>query len=134
MQKHMSKFDLDKNYSFTNDMKKVDYLKVALSSSSSSNMNKGGSLIFQNNQSANCLDICNAVLYYKITVTIKSTDAAKKDITLEHNFFPRMFDRMYLKLGTNMIEDIQDPGEVSTMLNFVMTDADYKKEYGWKDG
>ena len=56
----MSKFELDKNYHFSNDVKKDDYLKIALSSSSFANLNKAGKLIFQNQQSTSPLDICNA--------------------------------------------------------------------------
>ena len=41
---------------------------------------------------------------------------------------------MNLKLGTTEVENISYPGEVSSMLNFEMTDEDYKKEYGTLSG
>ena len=132
MQIHNPKFDLDHNYSFTNDIKKIDYLKIALSPSSFANLNKAGNIIFQNQQSSNPLDICNAVLYYKIK--IEELAPADENTTLENNFFPRLFEQMSLKLGTSEVENIQNPGDVSTMLNFVMTDEGYKKEYGTLDG
>lgn len=124
------KFDLDRNYHFTNDIKKEDYLKIALSSGSIANLNKAGPLRFQSS-SPSPLDICNAILTYKIKI-----DELKEgeDITLENNFFPRMFSQMSLKLGTSEVETIEYPGEVSSILNFVMTDYDYKKEYGTLSG
>lgn len=124
------KFDLDRNYHFSNDIKKEDYLKIALSSGSIANLNKAGPLRFQSS-SPSPLDICNAILTYKIKI-----DELKEgeDITLENNFFPRMFSQMSLKLGTSEVETIEYPGEVSSILNFVMTDYDYKKEYGTLSG
>ena len=115
------KFDLDRNYHFTNDIKKEDYLKIALSSGSIANLNKAGPLRFQSH-SPNPLDICNAIIAYKIKIDdLKDTE----NITLENNFFPRMFSQMTLKLGTSEVETIEYPGEVSSILNFVMTDDDY---------
>ena len=124
------KFDLDRNYHFTNDIKKEDYLKIALSSGSIANLNKAGPLRFQSS-SPSPLDICNAILTYKIKID-ELTEG--ENITLENNFFPRMFSQMSLKLGTSEVETIEYPGEVSSILNFVMTDYDYKKEYGTLSG
>ena len=53
---------------------------------------------------------------------------------MENNFFPRMFSQMSLKLGTSEVETIEYPVEVSSILNFVMTGYDYKKEYGTLSG
>ena len=130
-QVYNQKFNLDDNLNFSNDIKKIDYLKVALSPSSFANLNKAGNIIFQNQQSSNPLDICNSVLYYKFKI---EDLAADENITLENNFFPRLFEQISLKLGTTEVENIQNPGDVSTMLNFVMTDDSYKKEYGTLDG
>ena len=124
------KFDLDRNYHFSNDIKKEDYLKIALSSGSIANLNKAGPLRFQSS-SPSPLDICNAILTYKIKID-ELTEG--ENITLENNFFPRMFSQMSLKLGTSEVETIEYPGEVSSILNFVMTDYDYKKEYGTLSG
>ena len=130
-QVYNQKFNLDDNFNFSNDIKKIDYLRVALSPSSFANLNKAGNIIFQNQQSSNPLDICNSVLYYKFKI---EDLAADENITLENNFFPRLFEQISLKLGTTEVENIQNPGDVSTMLNFVMTDDSYKKEYGTLDG
>ena len=130
-QVYNQKFNLDDNFNFSNDIKKIDYLKVALSPSSFANLNKAGNIIFQNQQSSNPLDICNSVLYYKFKI---EDLAVGENITLENNFFPRLFEQISLKLGTTEVENIQNPGDVSTMLNFVMTDDSYKKEYGTLDG
>ena len=131
IQKFNNKFDLDRNYHFSNDIKKEDYLKIALSSSSFANLNKTGKIIFQNQQSTNPLDICNAIIRFKIKIEDLTAD---EDITLEHNFFPRAFSQMSLKLGTSDVEIIEYPGDVSSILNFVMTDEDYKKEEGTLSG
>jgi len=132
-----NKFNLDWDYAFTNDIKKTDYLRVYLSASSVTNLNKAGNTIFENKQSSNPLDICNALLYYKINVepvvVLPATEAVK-DITLENNWFPRLFSQMSLKLGTSEVENIQYPGEVSTMLNFALTDDAYKEESGTLSG
>ena len=131
-----TKFNLDKDYPFTNDIQKVDYIPIAASMSSASNLNQVGNLIFENSTSIIPIDICNALIYYQIKIEGLKTDAAKaeEDITLENNWFPRLFSQVSLQLGTGVVETIQDPGEVSSMLNFVLTDDVYKKEHGSLSG
>ena len=126
-----NKFDLDRDYHFTNDIKKEDYLKISISSSSFSNLNKAGNIVFQNQQSTNPLDICEAFFYFKIKIIDL---AANEDITLENNFFARLFAEMTLKVGTSNVENIANPGETSTMLNFVLTDNSYKTQWGTSSG
>jgi len=119
------KFNLDHNTKFNNDIRKEDYLKVAPSASSITNLNKGGDIIFQSLQSSNPLDLPNAFLYFKIKL-----EDVDPNCTLENNFFPSLFSLMRLKLGTTEVEYINDPGIYSSMLNFVKTSDEYKRVYG----
>jgi len=63
-----------------------------------------------------------------LLISIVNTD--KVNATLEHNWFFNLFDQISIKLGTNELETIENPGEISSLLNFVMTDSDYKNQYG----
>ena len=126
-----SKLNLDRNKTFKHDIKKNDLLRISPTAGSMSNLNKAGDIVFQSLQSANPLDICNARLYYKIEL---EDIGANEDITLENNFFPHLFSNMRLKLGSTEVENILEPGVYSSMLNFILTDEDYKKEYGQMTG
>ena len=119
-------WNFDKPVYFNHDLKKKDLLEVLPSTSSAESMNKSGTILFQIQQSSNPLDICNSYIYYKI----KIVNTAKVDVTLEHNWFFNLFSQISIKLGTNELELIESPGEVSSLINFVMTDSDYKKQYG----
>ena len=119
-------WNFDKPTYFNHDIKKKDFLEVLSTTSSSEAMNKTGTLLFQIQQSSNPLDICNSWMYYKIRIV--NTD--KVNATLEHNWFFNLFDQISIKLGTNELETIENPGEISSLLNFVMTDSDYKNQYG----
>lgn len=122
-----SKLNLDNNKQFKHDIKKNDILKISPTSGSISNLNKSGDIVFQSLQSSNPLDICNARLYYKIEL---EDIAANEDITLENNFFPNLFSNIRLKLGSTEVENVLSPGIYSSMLNFILTDEDYKNVYG----
>ena len=89
-------------------------------------MNETETLIFQIYNSSNPLDICNSYIYFKISIV--NTD--KINATLEHNWFFNLFIQISITLGTNELETIKYPGEISSLLNFVMTDSDYKSQYG----
>ena len=93
-------------------------------------MNKTGTILFQIQQSSNPLDICNSYMYF----IIKIVNTGKIETTLEHNWFLNLFNQISIKLGTNELELIENPGEISSLLNFVMTDSDYKNQYGELSG
>jgi len=86
-----SLFSLDKTIHFNHDLKKEDYLKVASSVGSATNLNKKRCVKFQINQTINSLNLSAAFFYYKIKL---SGFVADKDVTLDNNFFPRMFENM----------------------------------------
>jgi len=98
-------FSLDRTFNFLHDSKKEDYLRVAASVDSSTNLNKSGDIKFQINQTSNPLNLGAAFFYYKIKL---SGFVAESAVTLENNFFPRMFENMRLQLGSTEIENIGD--------------------------
>jgi len=122
-----SLFNLDRTITFNHDFKKEDYLRVASSVDSATNLNKNGDVKFQINQTSNPLNLGAAFFYYKIKL---SGFVVEKDVTLENNFFPRMFENMRLQLGSCEIENINNCGEFSSMLNFVMLDKTTSDVYG----
>ena len=70
----------------------------------------------------------------KCEFTISKADGTalgNDDITLENNFFPRCFSQMILSIGGKEVEHIsQNPGEASTIANFIMSSDVYKRTYG----
>jgi len=77
-------FSLDRTINFNHDLKKEDYLRVASSVNSTTNLNKNGDTKFQINQTSNPLNLCAAFFCYKIQL---SEFIAEKDVTLENNIF-----------------------------------------------
>ena len=53
-----------------------------------------------------------------------------EDITLEHTFFPKLFSQMRLNLGGMDVEIINNPGDVSSLLCFILCDENVKNTYG----
>ena len=102
-----SVFNLKHDLTFKHEIKKDDYLKLSPTSSTADNINQSGNLHFEIAQSSSCLDICEAVLYF--TVELKDIDV-DEDITLENNFFPKLFSQMRLNLGGTDVEVINNPG------------------------
>ena len=124
----MSIFNFDKSKTFDHSIRKKDTLEVSPSTSSAESLNKTGTLLFQVQQSSNPLDICNSWMYFKIKIT--GCDDGTTNIALEHNWFLHLFSQMSIKLGSSEIENIENPGDVSSLLQFVMTDSDFKNQYG----
>ena len=117
-----SYLNLDKNiYHQDLKIKKEDYLQISLNANNANNLNKASQVIsFTLNPSNSPLLLSEAYLNFQITIEI--IEATKKDITLEHNFFPNLFDNAVLKLGTEEVETILFPGETSNILSLVMFD------------
>ena len=86
-------FNLKHNLKFSHDVKKDDYLKLRPTTSSADNKNQSGGILFQVAQASSCLDICESLIYF--TIEIKDI-TADEEITLEHNFFPKLFSQMRL--------------------------------------
>ena len=91
--KGTSALNLDYNTHFDHPFKKSDILKILPSVGSINNLNRNGELLFQVLQTSNPIDLCNFYLYFEIEINTN-----KKDITLENNFLPSLFNRMTLKL------------------------------------
>ena len=112
---------------FKHEVKKDDYLKLRPTSSSADNKNLSGEILFQVAQASSCLDICDSLLFF--TIEIKNLDV-DEDVTLEHNFFPKLFSQMRLNLGGMDIEIINSPGDISSLLNFVLLNQNIRETYG----
>ena len=124
-----TKLNLDYNKTFSHDIKKCDYTIILPSSGTIENLNKQGDISFKVAQTAEPLDISNARLFYSVELLKEDGTAALEDatnITLENNFFPNLFSNMKLKIASYEVENINNPGIYSSMLNFVS----FKKEYG----
>ena len=120
-------FNLNNDLKFKHEIKKDDYLKLRPTSSSADNKNQSGEILFQIAQASSCLDICESLIYFAIEIKELTAD---EDITLEHNFFPKLFSQMRLNLGGMDVEIINSPGEVSSLLNFVLLDENTKDTFG----
>ena len=121
----MALFNLTKDNKFYHGIKKEDYLKIQPTSGTSANKNQSGDILFEIAQSSSILDICNSLIYFSIEIK-----DSEETITLENNFFPRLFSEMTLKLGGTEIERIKYPGEISTMLNLVLLNENFKNTCG----
>ena len=127
-----SKFHLDHNIGFNHDVKKIDYIEINPNVASSSMINAAGDVVFSLQQTSNPIDICNSFIYFKIKIS--DLDKTKVDLTLENDFFPRMFERMQLTIGNTIVENFNHVGEMSSVLNFVMNDYSYKQNDGELSG
>ena len=112
--------NLDKNiYRFIHEIKKEDLFII--NPSTSTNLKKSADIIFESAQTSNPVDICNSFLRYQIEVTnIKLPAVDFDNTTLTNNFFPSLFNSMRLTLGTYEIENIENPGEIPSILNFIL--------------
>ena len=88
-------FDLNRNLHINNDIKKEDYLKLIPTTSSADNKNQSGEILFQIVQASSCLDICDSLIYFYVEIHDFPAD---EEITLEHNFFSKLFSQMRLNL------------------------------------
>ena len=125
-------FNLNHDMVFRHNVKKTDYLKLRPTSSSADNKTQSGEILFQIAQASSCLNICDSLLYF--TVEIRGLEA-DEELTLEHNFFPKLFSQMRLNLGGMDVEIINNPGDTSSLLSFILCDVNVKNTYvelmGW---
>ena len=110
-------FNLKHDMKFKHEIRKDDYLKLRPTSSSADNKNLSGEILFQVAQASSCLDICDSLLFFEVD----------EDVTLEHNFFPKLFSQMRLNLGGMDIEIINSPGDISSLLNFVLLNQNIRE-------
>ena len=122
--------NLDKNlYHQDLQNKKCDYLEISLNPTTVVNLNKNGNLSFSLLQTANALELSEAVIVFEIEITdIKADD----NITLQNNFFPYLFSNATFKLGSTEVETIEYLGTSNSITNFVMIDKNNDGEiFGW---
>ena len=117
------KFKLDQPPELIYNRKKEDYIKIALNPGTISNINKNGDLVFEVDNQQSFLYLSKSFIYAEVALfqddkfatPLPETD----NITLEHNFFPRLFNSMRLEIGSQTIEHITDPGIYDTMIKFI---------------
>ena len=102
---------------FRHDVKKMDYLKLRPTSSSADNKTQSGEILFQIAQASSCLNICDSLLYFTVEIRGLEPD---EELTLEHNFFPKLFSQMRLNLGGMDVEIINNPCDVFTIVLYSM--------------
>ena len=120
-------FDFKNNINYRHDVKKSDYLTLGPSAASVIYMNQSGEIRFQLSQDSSCLNIGDAEMVFTVEIQGLEVD---EDLTLEHNFFPKLFSQMRLNLGGTDVEIISNPGDVSSLLSFVLYDENVKNTYG----
>ena len=120
-------FDLKRNFHVNNGIKKEDYLKLRPTTSSADNKIQSWVILFQIAQASYCLDICDSHIYFYIEINDLTAD---EEITLKHNFFHTSFSQMSLNIGGTDVKVIINPGEVSSLLNFILLDENTKHIYG----
>ncbi len=120
---------------FSYNRKKEDYVKIEPTAGSIASLNKSGEIKFEvyNQQSFLYLPESFLVCQFEITKS-DGTELANDKITLEHNFFPRLFSQMRLAIGAKNLEEIQQPGEADTLIKSVMLSSDYTDKYGELSG
>ncbi len=127
------KHDSVPNFSY--NRKNEDYVKIEPTAGSIASLNKSGEIKFEvyNQQSFLYLPESFLVCQFEITKP-DGGDLDESKITLEHNFFPRLFSQMRLAIGAKNLEEIQQPGEADTLIKSVMLSSDYTDKYGELSG
>jgi len=128
-------FKLDNPAHFSYSRKKEDYIKIDPTPGSFANMNQNGEILFEiyNQQSFLYFPESFLVCDFEITKA-DGTDLDAEKISLEHNFFPRLFSQLRLNVGAKNLEEIQHPGEADTLIKSITQPFSYGKCYGEQSG
>ena len=121
-----NKFKLDEPAIIEYNRKKEDYIKISPTTGTIDRLNKSGNISFEVNNQESFLYLPESFLYCEFQIYVP--DAAdkskmneiKKDITLENNFFPKLFSSIRLQVGTQTIEEIIEPGDHDDLLKFIV--------------
>ena len=126
-------FDLDKVNYVSYNRRKQDYLRIAPTTGTADNLNRTGVISFEINNQANYLYLPECFLYCEFNLSNQAGTEAPGNITLEHNWFPRIFSEMRLEIGSQQLEIINEPGEFDTMLKFITRNKNYAQANieGW---
>src|SRR5277367_1562924 len=98
-------FDLDDIALFSFDRNKEDYIKQGPSNPAS--LNKAGEIRIELNNQQHYISLSESFFMCEFNITKgDGTDLGNDNITLENNFFPRMFSAMRIEIGGREIENI----------------------------
>ena len=119
-------FQLDDPNIIVYNRKKTDYIRIAPTTGSSEYANQSGQINFEINNQQNFLYLPEAFLHCEFDLFRKPAGGgaevrmeAKDNITLEHNFFPKLFTNMQLDVGSGTLETITNPGIYDDMIRYV---------------
>ena len=80
------------------------------------NLNQGGNIIsFKLNDHTNYSYLPGSFIYCEFHLSDQDGTAIPGNITLEHNWFPHCFDEIWLEIGSNQLEIINETGEFDTV-------------------
>ena len=118
-------FDLDKPNYVSYNRRKQDYIKISPTTGTADNLNRTGIISYKVNNQANYLYLPESFLYCEFNLSNREGTEAPGNITLEHNWLPRVFSEMRLEIGSQQLEIINEPGEFDTILKFITRGKDY---------
>ena len=124
-------FQLDDPNIIAYNRKKTDYIRIAPTTGTSEYANQSGQINFEINNQQYFLYLPEAFLHCEFDLFRKPAGGAevrmepKDNITLEHNFFPKLFTNMQLDVGSGTLETITNPGIYDDMIRFVKFNKSY---------
>ena len=127
-------FELDDVLEFNYNRQREDYVKVA--PNGTPDYTQSVNIVYEINNQQYFINLAESFLVVNFKITkADGTALGADEITLENNFFPRMFKNMDLTVGGRQIETIAvNPGEASTLANFVMAPEAYNRSSGQISG
>ena len=87
-------FNLDQPNYVSYNRRKQDYLKIAPTTGTADNLNRTGIISYEVNNQANYLYLPESFLYCEFNLSNQAGTEVPGNITLEHNWFPRIFSEM----------------------------------------
>ena len=112
--------------------KKMDYIRVAPSTGTSDYANTSGLINFEMNNQQYFLYLPEAFIYCEFDLVKRTTGSTtgtrlqpKDNITLEHNWFLKLFTNVQLDVGSGTLESINEPDVYDDMIRYVK----YNKSY-----
>ena len=118
-------FNLDQPNYVSYNRRKQDYLKIAPTTGTADNLNRTGIISYEVNNQANYLYLPESFLYCEFNLSNQAGTEVPGNITLEHNWFPRIFSEMRLEIRSQQLEIINEPGEFDTIFKFITRKRDY---------
>ena len=125
-------FQLDDPNLIAYNRKKTDYIRIAPTTDTTDYANNSGEINFEINNQQYFLYLPEAFLHCEFDLLRKPAGGgaevrleAKDNITLEHNFFAKLFTNMQLDAGSGTLETINNLGIYDDMLRFVKFNKSY---------